>query len=168
MNATVTFAQLKKKWKNLKDAYRKELRKIATSRSGDPSPDDENSMSQWKYFRLMTFFKEEFMPAENEFNLTENEYQDLDASFRSEFQSTLSPPSSLENLRPREVSMSPQTKANITVPELSNEDMLREAQMQIAAVDPDAGTVHTDNEALHQGVSTRSSLIRRLWSSVLS
>ncbi|CAB3251255.1 unnamed protein product [Arctia plantaginis] len=36
----------------------------------------------------------------------------------------------------------------------------------VAAVDPDA--VHTDNEALHQGVSTRSSLIRRLWSSVLS
>ncbi|CAB3251254.1 unnamed protein product [Arctia plantaginis] len=57
-------------------------------------------------------------------------------------------------------------RANIPVPALSNEDMLREAQMQIAALDPDA--VHTDNEALHQGVSTRSSLIRRLWSSVLS
>ncbi|CAB3224501.1 unnamed protein product [Arctia plantaginis] len=95
-------AQLKKKWKNLKDAYRKELRKTATSRSGDPGPDDENSMSQWKYFTLMTFLKEEFMPAENESNLTENEYQDLDASSQSEFQSTLSAPSSLENLRPRE------------------------------------------------------------------
>lgn len=97
----ISVEQLKKKWKNLKDAYRKELKKNPDSRSGDPGCDNDTS-SQWKYFNMMTFLKEEFMPAENESNLNE----DLDDSTRFEIQLRQTPsPSS--PLQPREVSAEP-------------------------------------------------------------
>lgn len=55
-------------------------------------------------------------------------------------------------------------RANMPVPELSNEDVLREAQMQpnVSRVDSGAAT-SSNNQALQQGVATRDALIRRLW-----
>ncbi|XP_014365519.2 uncharacterized protein LOC106716513 [Papilio machaon] len=88
---TYDVPQLKKKWKNLKDSYRKELKKNPPSRFGNPGLDDEDCMPQWKYFNLMTFLKEELIPAEDEINLTDNE--DLDTSTLFELQSTLAAPS---------------------------------------------------------------------------
>ncbi|CAK1549120.1 unnamed protein product [Leptosia nina] len=61
---------LKKKWKNLRDIYRKELKKIPKSRSGDPSLDYEPS---WKYFSMLGFLKDECMPLIAESNMDEGD-----------------------------------------------------------------------------------------------
>lgn len=96
----ISVEQLKKKWKNLKDAYRKEFKKISTTpRSGDPGSGDDNS-SHWKYFNLMSFLKEDFMTVEGDSNLIENENEDLDVSSPSEAPSSPTPASP----RPRDIS----------------------------------------------------------------
>lgn len=64
---------LKKKWKNLRDNYRKELKKYRVGRPGDPV--DVSYESCWKYFQMMEFTKDELMPSVNESNLTQEEEQ---------------------------------------------------------------------------------------------
>nr|XP_023014059.1 uncharacterized protein LOC111503862 [Leptinotarsa decemlineata] len=61
---------LKKKWKNLRDTYNKELKKIPRPRSGD-SP--TNYEPAWKYFTLLGFLKDEYMPLTAESNLDEGD-----------------------------------------------------------------------------------------------
>ncbi|KPI91724.1 hypothetical protein RR46_15228 [Papilio xuthus] len=62
---------LKKKWKNLRDHYRKELKRCSVSRSGDP--DGERYESSWKYFHNMSFTKDELIPVASEVNVKEEE-----------------------------------------------------------------------------------------------
>ncbi|KAJ0169386.1 hypothetical protein K1T71_014973 [Dendrolimus kikuchii] len=54
-------------------------------------------------------------------------------------------------------------KANISVPNLSNEDMLREAQLQIAVTEADSEGTSTNTQALQQGIAIRNALVHRLW-----
>lgn len=49
---------LKKRWKNIKDQYRKELKKLPQSRPGIPI---DSITSSWKYFEYMTFLKDELV-----------------------------------------------------------------------------------------------------------
>lgn len=53
-----TVEQLKKRWKNLKDSYRRELKKITVSRSGEA---DTDTTVKWKYFELLGFLKDEIL-----------------------------------------------------------------------------------------------------------
>ncbi|XP_077300958.1 uncharacterized protein LOC143921502 [Arctopsyche grandis] len=61
---------LKKRWKHLKDQYRKEIKKQPVLRSGAES---ETWESTWQYFNRMSFMKTEFTPASSTGNLTVNE-----------------------------------------------------------------------------------------------
>nr|XP_023023324.1 uncharacterized protein LOC111511532 isoform X7 [Leptinotarsa decemlineata] len=61
---------LKKKWNNLRDTYSKELKKIPKPHSGD-SP--SNYEPAGKYFTLLGFFKDEYMPLAAESNLDEGD-----------------------------------------------------------------------------------------------
>ncbi|KAJ0173220.1 hypothetical protein K1T71_011396 [Dendrolimus kikuchii] len=54
-------------------------------------------------------------------------------------------------------------KANISVTNLSNEDMLREAQLQIAVTEADSEGTSTNTQALQQGIAIRNALVHRLW-----
>ncbi|KAJ0169818.1 hypothetical protein K1T71_014424 [Dendrolimus kikuchii] len=54
-------------------------------------------------------------------------------------------------------------KAKISVPNLSNEDMLREAQLQIAVTEADSEGTSTNTQALQQGIAIRNTLVHRLW-----
>ncbi|CAK1585168.1 unnamed protein product [Parnassius mnemosyne] len=63
-------SDLKKKWKNLRDTYSKELKKMPKSRSGDSSSNYEPA---WKYFTLLGFLKDEYMPLTAESNLDEGD-----------------------------------------------------------------------------------------------
>lgn len=67
---------LKKRWKHLKDQYRKELKKQRISTSGAEAP--AYFTSSWQYFQLMSFMKDELIPAETVGNLdsSENDMQD--------------------------------------------------------------------------------------------
>lgn len=78
--ALILVGQLKKKWKNLKDSYRKELKKNQPSRFANLGLDNEEPTPQWKYFNLMTFLKEEVLPTDDDINLSDNDDQDLDSS----------------------------------------------------------------------------------------
>lgn len=59
-------------------------------------------------------------------------------------------------------------RANIPVPELSNEDILQEAQMQVNMPDTHNESVSSNNQALQRGVFIRNNLIRRLWDARLT
>ncbi|XP_077287454.1 uncharacterized protein LOC143912125 [Arctopsyche grandis] len=61
---------LKKRWKHLKDQYRKELKKQPVLRSG---AETETWVSTWQYFYTMSFMKTEVTRASSTGNLTVNE-----------------------------------------------------------------------------------------------
>ncbi|CAG9814654.1 unnamed protein product [Phaedon cochleariae] len=58
---------LRKRWEHLKDQYRKELKKQPLRRSGSEGNVWESS---WQYYDLMTFMKDEVMPAPSTGNLS--------------------------------------------------------------------------------------------------
>ncbi|CAK1554371.1 unnamed protein product [Leptosia nina] len=58
---------LRKKWKNTRDQFMKEFKKIPVSRSGDAGADQNTSM--WPYFKMMLFIKDDVIPEINEGNL---------------------------------------------------------------------------------------------------
>lgn len=70
IKALFSVGDLKKKWKNLKDTYSKELKKIPKPRSGDSL---SNYEPDWKYFTLLGFLKDEYMPLAAESNLDEGD-----------------------------------------------------------------------------------------------
>lgn len=49
---------LKKRWKNIKDQYRKELKKLPQSRPGVPL---DNITSNWRYFEYLAFMRDEMV-----------------------------------------------------------------------------------------------------------
>lgn len=49
---------LKKKWKNLRDQFRHELKKIPIRGTGDPEDSDE-SYSNWAHFKDLLFLKDQ-------------------------------------------------------------------------------------------------------------
>lgn len=65
----VSVTEVKKKWKHLRDQYRKELKKKPTPRSGAASEDTE-WIPQWKYYNLMRFLQDEVLPAPSSGNLS--------------------------------------------------------------------------------------------------
>lgn len=71
---------LKKKWKQLRDTFRAELRKCPPNRSGDAGPDAVNEMcSQWSHFESMMFIKDQIKCRQSSGNLCRqknNEVQD--------------------------------------------------------------------------------------------
>lgn len=79
-------ADLKKKWKNLRDHYRKELKRCAVSLSGEM--EEERYDSSWKYFNNMSFTKEELMPVTNEINIKQEPDSEDDNSVSAEEDST--------------------------------------------------------------------------------
>ncbi|GBP23853.1 hypothetical protein EVAR_86230_1 [Eumeta japonica] len=60
---------LRKKWKNIRDQFMKEFKKIPVSRSGDAGTDENTSM--WPYFQMMLVIKDDVTPESNEGNLDE-------------------------------------------------------------------------------------------------
>lgn len=67
----VSVIDLKKKWKNIKDHYRKELKKNPTPRSGDAG--NVNQPSNWQYFSQLRFLRDEVVPNVTEGNLSSTE-----------------------------------------------------------------------------------------------
>lgn len=67
---------LKKRWKHLKDQYRKELKKKPVTKSGAPT---ENWVSSWQYFNRMYFLKDELLREKSTDNLPniEGELQEI-------------------------------------------------------------------------------------------
>lgn len=72
---------LKKKWKQLRDTFRAELRKCPPDRSGDAGPHSVNEMcSQWSHFESMMFIKDQIKCRQSSGNLCRqknNQVQDM-------------------------------------------------------------------------------------------
>ncbi|KAF6215850.1 hypothetical protein GE061_000185 [Apolygus lucorum] len=66
--------EVKAKWKNLRDNFNKELKKIPTQRSGDGG-EQENYFEypgKWQHFTQLLFLKDVLIPRVTEGNLTES------------------------------------------------------------------------------------------------
>ncbi|CAG4946603.1 unnamed protein product [Parnassius apollo] len=102
-------SDLKKKWKNLRDTYSKELKKIPKSRSGDSFSNYEPA---WKYFTLLGFLKDEYMHLTAESNLDVGDSEiidsgdDDDISVEVLLNEVRSPPSPTRTSSPMEPSTS--------------------------------------------------------------
>lgn len=85
---------MKRKWKNIKDHYRKELKKIPPTRSGDAAND---FVSSWKHFRQMSFMRDQIQPSRSESNITTELTSDSDVNddTQNSFRSVASPLSSI-------------------------------------------------------------------------
>ncbi|XP_039439879.1 uncharacterized protein LOC120426968 isoform X2 [Culex pipiens pallens] len=59
---------LRKKWKALRDIYRRELQKIPEARSGDAADGDQN-YSTWAHFKSMAFVRDQMRPRKMSGNL---------------------------------------------------------------------------------------------------
>lgn len=75
----VAEAHVKKKWKNLKDKYRKELKQTREHRSGDPGGSSKES--DWVFFKLLDFLKDQMIPGKMSGNfpllLTDDEEREV-------------------------------------------------------------------------------------------
>lgn len=69
---------VKRKWKNIRDTYLKEKKKVKKSRSGDSQNNAEVYTGKWAYFHLLHFLKDTTTPRSTEGNVSdENEISDL-------------------------------------------------------------------------------------------
>ncbi|XP_017474488.1 PREDICTED: uncharacterized protein LOC108365061 isoform X1 [Rhagoletis zephyria] len=65
-------AIIKKKWKQLRDTFRTELKKIPPERSGDPGPGgSKGNASQWPHFTSMLFIRDQIKCRKSSGNLTQ-------------------------------------------------------------------------------------------------
>ncbi|XP_050293856.1 uncharacterized protein LOC126734324 [Anthonomus grandis grandis] len=62
----------KKKWRNLRDQFTKELKKISKPRSGDPKEFVASYSRKWQYFANMLFLKDTLIPRNTEGNISLN------------------------------------------------------------------------------------------------
>ncbi|CAH1982190.1 unnamed protein product [Acanthoscelides obtectus] len=85
----VTEKQLRKKWKNLRDQFRKEKKKFPTPRSGDAANETE---STWPYFQLMQFLNDDITPEVMTGNLHDSDSDSLNESCHTEEQNDVMTP----------------------------------------------------------------------------
>lgn len=102
---------LKSKWKNIKDHYRKELKKIPPTRSGDAAT---ACVSTWKHFRQMYFMKDQIQPSRSESNITTHLTSDSDENDDTQDSSDInvaSPLSSISVSSPTPSTSAPSTSS---------------------------------------------------------
>lgn len=63
----------KKKWKNLRDTFLKEIKKVKKSRSGDGQECAEIYTGKWIYYKSMLFLKDTMTPRDTEGNIFEED-----------------------------------------------------------------------------------------------
>ena len=62
---------MKGKWKNLRDKFRKKLKKIPKSRSGDDGDNANRYPGSWCHFKAMLFLQSTFTPRSTQGNIAE-------------------------------------------------------------------------------------------------
>ncbi|CAK1581612.1 unnamed protein product [Parnassius mnemosyne] len=134
MNIEVT--DLKKKLKNIKDHYRKELKKIPASRSGDAGY--VNQPSNWQYFSHSNFLRDEILP-----NVTEG------ASISSQESSTSSQEASTPS---REASTSERSRKKKTANEIRTEFLELESK-RIRLLENDLSNQSRNETSRHENKS---------------
>ncbi|XP_050307385.1 transcription factor Adf-1-like [Anthonomus grandis grandis] len=80
---TVKVAQTK--WKNLRDYFRRELKKLPIPRSGDPG--DIAIKSHWPYLKSLLFLKDQFRPRQATGNLVDSLVESLATDMLSDVNS---------------------------------------------------------------------------------
>ncbi|XP_055590271.1 uncharacterized protein LOC129742397 [Uranotaenia lowii] len=70
LGGDTTSDSAKKKWKNLRDTFSKELRKIPESRSGDASRLNFEAYTTWPCFESMVFLRHQLKPRKSGGNLS--------------------------------------------------------------------------------------------------
>lgn len=87
---------MRKKWKNLRDQFRKEKKKIPTPRSGDGGDEIE---STWPHFQLMQFINDDITPEVMTGNLQDSDSESLNESSHADQHDVMSPAASTSSSR---------------------------------------------------------------------
>lgn len=80
----------KKKWKNLRDTFLREVKKVKKSRSGDAQESAEIYTGKWIYYKSMLFLKDTTKPRDTEGNVSEedqSEFEEINDSIEHNIQS---------------------------------------------------------------------------------
>lgn len=75
-NNFVSAKQVTHKWKNLRDYFRKELKKVPLPRSGDPG-EEALKKSTWPHFKSLLFLKDQFLPRTSHSNLPDTDEETM-------------------------------------------------------------------------------------------
>lgn len=68
----------KKKWKNLRDTFLREVKKVKKSRSGDQQECAEIYIGKWIYYKSMLFLKDTTTPRDTEGNVSEENESEVE------------------------------------------------------------------------------------------
>lgn len=115
-----TGEDVKRKWKNIRDTYLKEKKKVKKSRSGDSQDNAEVYTGKWVYYHLLHFLKDTTTPRTTEGNVSdENEMSDLSDlgevnSFSGSFNDTEDIPSPENPVSVPESSFTIQSTSNLS------------------------------------------------------
>ncbi|KAL4153125.1 hypothetical protein QTP88_000958 [Uroleucon formosanum] len=80
----------KKKWKNLRDTFLRETKKVKKSRSGDAQESAEIYTGKWIYYKSMLFLKDTTTPRDTEGNVSEEDQSEVEEN-NEHMQSPTSP-----------------------------------------------------------------------------
>ncbi|XP_065078342.1 uncharacterized protein LOC135701461, partial [Ochlerotatus camptorhynchus] len=84
LGGEATTDAVKKRWKNLRTSFAKEMKKIPEGRSGDAGPSNYGTYTSWPFFESMLFLKDQVKPRKSGSNLSaggggnENDVDDED------------------------------------------------------------------------------------------
>jgi len=67
-----------KKWKNLRDTFLREVKKVKKSRSGDAQESAEIYTGEWIYYKSMLFLKDTTTPRDTEGNVYEEDQSEVE------------------------------------------------------------------------------------------
>ncbi|XP_022162527.1 uncharacterized protein LOC111028264 [Myzus persicae] len=72
-NTKMDKEEAKKKWRNLRDTFLREKKKVKKCRSGDPQERAEIYTGKWSYYNLLLFLKDTTTPRVSDGNITDEE-----------------------------------------------------------------------------------------------
>lgn len=119
-----TGEDVKRKWKNIRDTYLKEKKKVKKSRSGDSQDNAEVYTGKWVYYHLLHFLKDTTTPRTTEGNVSKENETQLQMSDLSDSEEVNSFSSSFidieDNIQSPENPVSVTQSECFTIPSTSN------------------------------------------------
>ncbi|KAL4141964.1 hypothetical protein QTP88_004500 [Uroleucon formosanum] len=120
---TIPGEDVKRKWKNIRDMYLKEKKKVKKSRSGDSQDNAQVYTGKWVYYHLLHFLKDTTTPRTTEGNVSdenETQLQMSDLSDSEEVNSFSSSFIDIEDIQSPENPVSVTQSECFTIPSTSN------------------------------------------------
>lgn len=120
----------KKKWKNLRDTFLRETKKVKKSRSGDAQESAEIYTGKWIYYKSMLFLKDTTTPRDTEGNVSEEDQSEVEEN--NEHMQSPTSPSFVADTETDDVSIL--SVSSVLASNISNEsDVLASATQEVSS-----------------------------------